>query len=126
MKLTEHFSKSEFDSGDGSEMPEDVLNNVKKVAEQLEVVRAFFGGKSIKINSGYRSPAHNKAIGGASKSQHMKGTAADIVVSGVAPSDVADAIEGLMNCGAILPGGIGRYSTFTHVDIRGKITKWNG
>jgi hypothetical protein len=61
MKLTSNFSKSEFDSKDGAEMPDDVLANVKIVAEQLQILRDFLN-VSIKINSAYRSPAHNKKI----------------------------------------------------------------
>ena len=38
MKLTSNFSKSEFDSKDGAEMPDDVLENVKIVAEQLQIL----------------------------------------------------------------------------------------
>jgi hypothetical protein len=55
MKLTNNFSKSEFDSKDGAEMPDDVLENVKKLAGYLQILRDHLG-KSIKINSGYRSP----------------------------------------------------------------------
>jgi uncharacterized protein YcbK (DUF882 family) len=72
MKLTNNFSKSEFDSKDGAEMPDDVLENVKKLAEQLQILRDFLN-VPIKINSGYRSPAHNKKIGGVKNSIHLTG-----------------------------------------------------
>ena len=36
MQLTNNFNKSEFDSGDGSEMPNDVLLNIQKLANQIE------------------------------------------------------------------------------------------
>ena len=45
----------------------------------LEKLRDY-GGFTVHINSGYRSPSYNRKIGGASKSQHTLGTAADIVV----------------------------------------------
>ena len=125
MKLTEHFSKSEFDCRDGSEMPNDVFLNIEQLAEELEVLRVFFDS-SITINSGYRSPKYNKSIGGATKSQHLKGTAADIVVEGYNPSEVADQIEGLIRIGAVSFGGLGRYATFTHLDIRKDKARWNG
>jgi hypothetical protein len=54
MKLTSNFSKSEFDSKDGAEMPDDVLENVKIVAEQLQILRDVLN-VPIKINSAYRS-----------------------------------------------------------------------
>lgn len=51
--------------------------NVKRLMWRLEAVRAKGGGKSIGINSGFRSVAYNDCIGGARASQHMYGTAAD-------------------------------------------------
>ena len=54
------------------------LNNMELVAEEVfEPLRAYVGGP-IKINSFFRCPELNKAIGGSSKSQHCKGQAMDI------------------------------------------------
>ncbi len=77
-------------------------------------------GKPITITSGYRCPAHNKAVGGAKESQHLLGKAADIVVKGMSPATVAEHAE------AIGFGGIGRYATFTHVDVRAGRARWSG
>ena len=123
--MTKQYKKEEFDCKDGSEMPEEVYNNVKKLAINLELIRAFFNAP-IKINSGYRSPNYNKKVGGAKNSQHLKGKAADIVVKGFTPKQVADAIEGLIRVGVISEGGVGRYETFVHYDIRGEKARWNG
>ena len=123
MKLTKNFTRDEFDSKDGSTMPADVLHNIQKVANQLQCLRDHLG-RSITINSGYRSPAHNKRIGGVRNSQHVKGTAADIVVSGMKPKDVAKAIETLIASGDMLQGGIGVYPTFVHYDIRKTRARW--
>lgn len=49
------------------------------IEQLLDPIRAAWGGP-ISVNSGYRSPALNKAVGGVSNSQHMKGEAADITV----------------------------------------------
>lgn len=49
------------------------------IEQLLDPIRAAWGGP-ITVNSGYRSPALNKAVGGVSNSQHMKGEAADITV----------------------------------------------
>lgn len=122
--MTTNFSKEEFDCADGSAMPLEVLNNVIDVAKQLEIVRAHFNAP-ITVNSAYRNPVYNRQVGGAVNSQHLSGKAADIVVSGISPDDVADAIEFLMDEGLILSGGIGRYNTFTHYDIRGKKVTWD-
>jgi len=123
MKLTKNFTREEFDSKDGSTMPADVLHNIQKVANQLQALRDDLG-RSITINSGYRSQAHNKRIGGVKNSQHTKGTAADIVVSGMKPKDVAKAIETLISRGDMLQGGIGVYPTFVHYDIRKTRARW--
>ena len=54
------------------------LNNMETIAEEIfEPLRAYVGGP-IKINSFFRCPELNKAIGGSSKSQHCKGQAMDI------------------------------------------------
>ena len=83
----------------------------KNLLLKLEQLRYNLGGKAVVINSGYRTPAHNKKVGGASGSQHLYGKAADIVVKGVKPSTVYDAADKLFN-------GVGKYNTFTHVDTR--------
>lgn len=123
MKLTKNFKKSEFDSKDGAVMPLDVFANVQRLAEALQVLRDAIG-KPISINSGYRSPAHNKRIGGAKNSQHLKGTAADIVVSGMSPLEVKKVVEKLISEGKVWFGGIGRYNTFLHLDIRKERARW--
>jgi len=123
--LTKNFSKSEFDCNDGSEMPAKVLANVKKQAKNLQVIRDFLD-KKITVNSGYRSPSYNKSIGGALKSQHLKGNASDIKVKGISPGDLSRVIEGLIRIKAIEDGGIGVYSTFVHYDRRSKRARWNG
>ena len=122
MKLTENFSKSEFDSKDGAAMPLEVLQNIKELANNLQVLRDHLG-KSISINSGYRSPSHNKKIG-VKNSQHLLGTAADILVKGMQPSEVAKAIVQLIAEGKMKEGGLKAYATFTHYDIRGFKARW--
>ena len=54
------------------------LNNMELISEKIfEPLRQWVGG-AIKINSFFRCPDLNKAIGGSSKSQHCKGQAMDI------------------------------------------------
>jgi len=124
MRLTENFSKKEFDSKDGSVMPLDVLKQIKLLACQLQTLRDLIL-KPIKINSGYRSIKHNKAIGGVKNSQHVNGNASDIVVEGIEPNELADIIETLISKGVMLQGGIGIYKTFVHYDIRGHKARWD-
>jgi uncharacterized protein YcbK (DUF882 family) len=123
MQLTKNFNLSELDCKSGADTPAAVLANLKKLANNLQVLRDTTG-KAISINSGYRSPEHNKAIGGASASQHMLGTAADIVVEGMTPAEVFAKIEELQAQGKMAIGGLHAYPTFTHYDIRGTKARW--
>jgi uncharacterized protein YcbK (DUF882 family) len=123
MKLTKNFNSNEFDCNDGSKMPSDVLLNVQKLANQLQVLRDNLGA-SITVNSGYRSPSHNKKIGGSVNSQHLLGKAADITADGYTPAQVNAKIEKLIKLGDMLQGGLGSYSTFTHYDIRKTRARW--
>ena len=123
MKLSKNFSKSEFECKCGCEMPKDILYNITELAQHLQVIRDYFG-KSIKINSAYRCESHNEAIGGSKNSQHKKGLAADIVVENRQPKQVYNGINKLMKSGKVGKGGLGRYNTFTHFDIRGYIARW--
>jgi len=122
--LTKNFSKSEFDCNDGSEMPQEVFNNVEVHAYNLQTIRDFCD-ESVIINSAYRSSDYNKLVGGATKSQHLTGNASDITIKGYTPDEVADIIEGLIKIDAIEEGGVGRYNTFTHYDRRGTKARWN-
>jgi uncharacterized protein YcbK (DUF882 family) len=122
--MTEHFSRGEFRSSDGAHFPYEVKQNLQVLAEQLEVLREHFQ-KPITINSGYRSPKWNAKVGGAENSQHLLGKAADIVIDGVSPDEVADAIEFLIDGGMMKQGGLGRYKDFTHYDIRGRKSRWD-
>jgi uncharacterized protein YcbK (DUF882 family) len=123
MKLTKNFSKSEFDSKDGLPMPFEVLQNVQELAVNLQVLRDYIG-TSISINSGYRSPKHNKKIGGSVNSQHLLGNAADIVVTGKTPKEVKEIIENLISEKKMKQGGLSAYPTFVHYDIRGTKARW--
>lgn len=122
-KLTNNFSLQEFNSKCGRDIPNNVLPNIIQLAKNLQVLRDAVG-KSITITSGYRSPQHNKKIGGAKDSQHVKGLAADIKVSGMTPKEVALVIEGLIESGKMRHGGIGIYPSWVHYDIRGTKARW--
>lgn len=124
MRLTKNFTQREFRSRDGAKMPLDVLENIKELACNLQVLRDLLG-ESIKINSGYRSEAHNKAVGGVKTSKHTKGLAADIRVKDLDTDDLYLLIESLINEGDMKEGGLGVYDTFVHYDIRGARARWN-
>ncbi len=124
MQLTKNFNLSEFQCKCGCDMPEFVKKNVEQLAKDLQVIRDKVG-VGFTPNSAYRCAEHNASIGGVKSSQHLKGKAADINIKGIEPSEVADLVEDLMKTEAITKGGVGRYNSFTHVDIRGNNARWN-
>ena len=115
VRLAANFTVGEFACKDGSDK---VLVD-SSLATVLQKIRNHFA-KPVTITSAYRTSAYNKKIGGAANSQHVKGTAADIVIQGVAPIEVA------RYCEYLLPnsGGIGLYSGFVHIDVRTVRSRW--
>ena len=114
-KLSANFTVKEFACKDGS----DKILIDSDLVEILQKIRDHFG-KAVVINSAYRNEAYNKKVGSSSTSQHIKGTAADIRISGVTPEEVAKYAEYLMPN----KGGIGLYPAFTHVDVRANRSRW--
>lgn len=112
--LSKDFKVREFRCKDGS----DTILISTETVQILQKIRDYFS-KPITINSAYRTPSHNKKVGGASSSQHVKGTACDIVVKDVPPNAVAAYLEANYS-----NSGIGLYSTFVHVDTRGRKVLW--
>lgn len=117
-QLTPHFNISEFACKCGEGVPAHLLSNVRALAVNLEVIRAQLGAPII-INSGYRTPAYNKLVGGAPASQHLLANAVDIVVKGCSPFFVFKVVRELMKSGAIESGAVILYNTFVHYDRRG-------
>ena len=113
MKLSTNFAVKEFGCKDGS----DTILIDSDLVYILQKIREHFG-KSCLINSAYRTTTYNAKVGGAKASYHTKGQAADIVIKGVKPEEVAIYAESI----GIL--GIGLYSNFTHVDTRTKKYFW--
>lgn len=116
IKLQPNFTVSEFACKDGSD---EILISGQLVFI-LQAIRGHFG-HAVTITSGYRTAAYNTAVGGAKASQHCLGTAADIVVTGTTPAQVAQYAEKLLGD----KGGIGLYGGFTHVDVRANRARWD-
>ena len=72
-KVTPHFTAGEFALGDPARRfdHQHQCDTALKLAQFLERVRAQFGGKRVTITSGYRPPAINRQVGGASSSEHL-------------------------------------------------------
>jgi hypothetical protein len=96
MNLTSHFNLEELTHTDHREFdntPNDhELENLKRLAEFLELVKTTLGGKPIMVNSAFRSKQVNDAVGSKDTSQHRVGCAADIRVPGMTPDEVVRAI----------------------------------
>lgn len=116
-----YFKRSEFACKCGKYCNGFPVEPNEKLVETLETIREHFG-VPVTVSSGIRCKTHNTNVGGVSKSQHMEGTAADIVVKGVPVSEVVKYAETLMP----KTGGIGTYKTFTHIDVRSVKARWNG
>lgn len=80
----------------------------------------------IKVVSGRRCAKHNAAVGGAKKSQHKLGNAADIQVVGLSPKEVYEVIEQIHRENKAHIGGLGLYKTFVHLDKREGVARWRG
>ena len=96
MNLSANFTLKELTKSDTAtrlgldNMPDDAaLENLKTLCEKvLQPVRDHFG-KSVTVNSGYRSPESNAAVGGSKTSDHCKGQAADIEIDGLPNPELA-------------------------------------
>ena len=127
--LSKNFSVREFRCRcgqcdfNGSTISSELIVLLELIREKMSHV---YGDLSITINSGVRCPEHNRAVGSNPNSQHLLGTAADIVVqckkdnSKVAPGVVAEYVNSIFN----RKYGIGIYDTFTHIDVRKTQARW--
>lgn len=84
MNLSQHFTREEFEFsqtatrlGIDNTIPPELMNNAKRIAETMELVRSVLGDKVIRVSSGYRGLALNTAIGGSNASTHMQALACD-------------------------------------------------
>lgn len=114
-RLSQNFKVKEFACKDGS----DTIFVAPALVKLLQEARDYFK-KPIVISSGYRTETYNKKVGGAAYSQHKYGTAADIKITGVTPKTVYAWFDKKLGNS----GGVGLYTTFTHVDVREVKARW--
>lgn len=96
MQLTNNFSLHEMTKSEtalrlglANTPTVEVIENLKLLCEKvLQPVRNHYA-KGVKVNSGYRAPEVNAAVGGSKTSDHCKGQAADIEIPGVANAELA-------------------------------------
>lgn len=125
IQLSKNFNSYEFRCGLGRPCSCQTTLIDEKLVEILQMIRDHWPGHALHITSGYRCPAYNRSVGGATGSYHSKGMAADITVDGVVPREVAKYAESI----GVL--GIGLYETkadgfFVHVDTRTYKSFWYG
>ena len=102
MQLSEHFELAEFlvsetaaRRGIANEPTPQIIDNLRRLCQLvLEPLRVKLA-RPVVITSGYRSLALNRAVGGSPTSHHMQGRAADIIVPGMTPLAVCQAVNQL-------------------------------
>lgn len=111
--LSPHFSRSEFRCRDGTPHPN--LTVLLSLVAHLEVLRCLAGHKPLHVVSAFRTPTHNRAVGGATNSRHLYGDAVDLNQGYVRP-DVARA-AGFRGIGV-------KNGWCTHADLRPTPATW--
>ena len=110
MKLTDHFTKEEFDCQCGCGNGDIVIN--ENLVFELECTRIHYG-KPMRITSGIRCLSHNRKIGSRDTSSHIKGLAADISCKDMGAR--LELVKHLLRDGEFTRVGINK--DFIHVDV---------
>ncbi len=117
-QLSEHFSLEELTHTDHREYdntPNDAeLENLKRLAQFLEEVKAALGGRPVMVNSAFRSKQVNDAVGSKDTSQHRIGCAVDIRVPKLTPDEV---VRIIIAAGLPYDQVIREFNAWTHVSI---------
>lgn len=129
-KLSEHFTLEEMTLSqtatrkglDNTPPPEESKNLKALCVKLLEPIRAL-AGNPVVVSSGYRSPAVNKAIGGAKNSQHVRGEAADITCPALGQKKLFDLIR---KSGLPFDQVIDEFEQWVHVSYRRDARKNRG
>ena len=113
--VSTHFNRSEFACTDNCGFKSvDV-----ELLEILEKIRSYFN-RPVKITSACRCLSKNHSIGSEDTSQHVRGLAADIKITGISPQLIYNYVDSFHD-----KGGLGIYNTFVHVDVRGRKSRWD-
>jgi hypothetical protein len=121
MQLTQNFSLEELTHTDHREYdntPNDAeLENLKRLAEFLEEVKAALGGRPVMVNSAFRCKQVNDAVGSRDTSQHRVGCAVDFRVPKLTPDEV---VKIIIAAGLPYDQVIREFDRWTHVSIPNK------
>lgn len=114
-----HLAWSELACKDGTAYPVKFRDRAFRLAAVFESIRRACGDNPIQVLSAYRTPAHNRKVGGARNSQHVQGRALDLMPpTGYTVDTFYRLIRSLAQTSLPEIRGIGKYKTFVHVDIR--------
>jgi uncharacterized protein YcbK (DUF882 family) len=123
MKLSPNFTLEELTQSETANRKgldntptEEAKANLVRLARFLEEVRRALG-RPIMVNSAYRSPKVNEAIGSKSTSQHCMGCAADIRVPGLTPNDI---VKELLKTNLEYDQLIREFDSWVHISIPNK------
>ncbi len=105
--------------------PRYMWRNIAATLRVIDLMASSMRARVKDLLSIYRSPTYNRAVRGRSKSQHLENRAVDVKFHGVSASTVSRVARKLRAAGHF-KGGVGRYSSFTHVDTRGHNADWGG
>ena len=118
MNLSPHFTLAELTHTDHRQFDNtpnvEEIENLRRLAAFLELVKDRLGGRPIMVNSAFRSKAVNDAVGSSDKSQHRLGCAADVRVPGMTPDQVVRAV---MTSGLEYDQIIREFDRWTHLSI---------
>ena len=118
MNLSEHFTLAELTVTDHRSLDNTPnageIENLRRLAAFLELVKDRLGGRPVMVNSAYRSAAVNAAVGSYDKSQHRLGCAADIRVPSMTPDAIVRAV---MASGLAYDQIIREFDAWTHISI---------
>lgn len=113
--MTKNFSRKEFTCQCGCGF----ASIDSRLVKILQEVRDHFG-KPVTVTSGCRCEEHNANVGGASRSKHVIGLAADVKVYGIAVDDVYEYLDNKYPDEL----GLGKYRSWIHVDTRSRRGRW--
>lgn len=120
--VSPHFASHEFDCHDGTLWPEWARPRLHRLVQgMLEPLRTEFG--PVTIVSGYRTPGHNRRVGGARHSRHLWDSfpnepAVDLRCRDGEPREWFQWLDRRR------VGGLGLYASHVHVDLRGRHARW--
>lgn len=96
-----------------------VTESIIQFARYLDQVRELLGNRPLYVNSWYRPSAVNRRVGGAKWSRHLFGDAADIRSNTMSAYNIYHVLNPKHQ-----KGGLGKYSSFVHLDLRGHKARW--